>query len=122
MYQIILHEDRNGIGLIDEYLKEPDNQNRKDARTRREKIRSYIKILRERGLRLPEPLYIHMVDEIYELRTLGDRVSFAVWIDGAYVLLHCYKKQGQKTPPRELKKAQEEVADFVERWEKHGKD
>ena len=44
-----------------------------------------------------------------------EEVINAGWIDGAYVLLHCYRKQGQKTPPRELKKAQEEFADFVER-------
>ena len=63
MHQIILYEDRNGINPIDEYLKDLDNQNTKDARIRREKIRSYIKILRERGLPLPEPLCKHMVDK-----------------------------------------------------------
>ncbi len=75
-----------------------------------------VKILKERGLPLPEPICKHMVDKIYELRPVGDRAFFAGWIDGAYVLLHCYKKQGQKTPPRELKKAQDEFADFMERW------
>ncbi len=62
-----------------------------------------------------------MVDKIYELRPIGDRVFFAGWIDGSYVLLHCYRKQGQKTPPRELEKAQKEFSDFVERWEKNDK-
>ena len=121
MHQIILYEDRNGISPVDEYLRELDSQNTKDARIRREKIRTYVKILKERGLPIPEPLCKHMVDKIYELRPIGDRVFFAGWIDGAYVLLHCYKKQGQKTPPREIKKAQEEFADFMKRWEKNGK-
>lgn len=121
MHQVILYEDRNGVSPVDEYLHKLDVQNTKDAKIRREKIRAYVKILKEHGLPLPEPLCKHMVDKIYELRPIGDRVFFAGWIDGAYVLLHCYRKQGQKTPPRELKKAQEEFADFVERWKKNGK-
>ena len=121
MHQIILYEDRNGVKPVDEYLKELDSQNTNDARIRREKIRAYVKILKERGLPLPEPICKHMVDKIYELRPIGDRVFFAGWIDSAYVLLHCYKKQGQKTPPRELKKAQDEFADFLERWNQNGK-
>jgi len=31
MHQIILYEDRNGISPVDEYLKELDSQNTKDA-------------------------------------------------------------------------------------------
>ena len=122
MHDIILYEDQNGKKPVEEYLTELDEQNTKDAKIRRTKIRAYIKILRERGLPLPENICNHMVDKIYELRPIGDRVFFAGWVDGAYVLLHCYKKQGQKTPARELKKAQEEFADFTGRWDKHGKD
>ena len=88
MYQIILYEDRNGINPVDEYLKELDVQNTKDARIRREKIRTYVKILKERGLPLPEPLCKHMVDKIYELGPAGDRIFFVGWGDGAFVLLH----------------------------------
>ena len=49
MHQIILYEDRNGVKPVDEYLKELDSQNTKDARIRRQKIRAYVKILKERG-------------------------------------------------------------------------
>ncbi len=120
MHLIILYEDRNGACPVDAYLRELDAQNTKDARIRREKIRAYVKILRERGLPLPEPICKHMADKIYELRPIDDRVFFAGWIDGVYVLLHCYRKQGQKTPPREMKKALEEFADFAERWRQNG--
>lgn len=120
MHSIILYEDKNGVKPVEEYLKTLDKENTKDARIRREKIRTYIKILRERGLPLSENICKHMVDKIYELRPIGDRVFFAGWLDGAFVLLHCYKKQGQKTPPKELKRAQKEYEDFVERWEHHG--
>ena len=122
MHTIILYGNRSGDCPVEEYLAELDRQNTKDARIRREKIRTYVKILRERGLPLPEPLCKHMVDKIYELRPIGDRVFFAGWIDGAYILLHCYQKQGQKTPPRELEKAQREFADFVERWAQNDQD
>lgn len=37
MHQIILYEDRNGVKPVDEYLKELDSQNTKDARIRRGK-------------------------------------------------------------------------------------
>ena len=120
MHDIILYEDRNGVKPVEEYLNELDTLNTKDARIRRTKIRAYVKILRESGLPLPENICKHMVDKIYELRPIGDRVFFAGWINGIYVLLHYYQKKGQKTPPRELKKAQEEFADFVERWNQNG--
>ena len=120
MHDIILYEDRSGIKPVEEYLNELETSNSKDSRIRREKIRAYVKILRDRGLPLPENICKHMTGKIYELRPIGDRVFFAGWVDDAFVLLHCYKKQGQKTPPRELKRAQKEFEDFAERWEHHG--
>lgn len=121
MRNVILYEDRNGVKPVEEYLAELDASATNGARIRRTKIRAYIKVLRERGLPLSENLCKHMVDKIYELRPIGDRVFFAAWIDDTFVLLHCYRKQGQKTPPRELDRAKREFKDFVERWEKNGK-
>ena len=88
MHDIILYEDRNGVKPVEEYLKELEADHSKDARIRREKIRAYIQILRERGLPLSEVICKHMVDKIYELRPVGDRVFFAGWVDGSFVLLH----------------------------------
>lgn len=120
MHNVILYEDSGGVSPVAVYLAELDASGTKDARIRRTKIRAYVKILRERGLPLPENICKHMGDKIYELRPVGDRVFFAAWVDDTFVLLHCYKKQGQKTPPRELERAKKELKDFMERWERNG--
>ena len=122
MHEIILYEDSSGKCPIEDYLEELSRSNTKEAKIRRTKIRAYINLLKDHGLPLPENLCKHMVDKIYELRPAGDRVFFAGFTGGKFVLLHCYRKKGQKTPQRELKKAQEEFMDFIERWDNNGKD
>ena len=57
----------------------------------------------------------NMQREIWELRPINDRILFAGWVDGAFVLLHSFVKKSQKTPKREIEKAKRELADFKER-------
>ena len=121
MSRIVFYEDRNGVSTVEEYLSELDSQSTKDARIRREKIRAYVRVLRDRGLPLPETMCKHIVDKIFELRPADDRVFFAGVADDTFVLLHCFKKQSQRTPRREIKRAQIEYMDFVERWYENGK-
>lgn len=45
----------------------------------------------------------------------GDRVLFFAWTGGAFVLLHAFRKQSQKTPDSELHKAEREYIDWIER-------
>lgn len=99
MHNVILYEDSGGVSPVAVYLAELDASGTKDARIRRTKIRAYVKILRERGLPLPENICKHMVDKIYELRPVGNRVFFAAWVDDTFVLLHCYKNKDRRRLP-----------------------
>lgn len=120
MYKAIFYKDSQGREPVFEYLQWLEGQNTKDARIRKTKIRAYIKALEESGLPLTVDVCKHLDGEIWELRPVKDRVLFAGWNNGLFVLLHCFEKKGQKTPKREIDKAKREFADFKERWNKNG--
>ena len=54
------------------------------------------------------------------MRPIRDRILFASVVDRRYLLLHCFMKQTQKTPAREIERAKREFADFIERSGKNG--
>ncbi len=122
MYKAIFYKDSQGREPVFEYLQWLEEQNTKDARIRRTKIRAYIKALEENGLPLTVEVCKHIDGEIWELRPVKDRVLFAGWHDGLFVLLHCFEKKGQKTPTREIDRAKREFSDFKERWKENGND
>ena len=72
------------------------------------------------GTFLPESYVKHLDGEIWELRPISDRILFAGWVEGSFVLLHSFVKKTQKTPKREIEQAKRELADFKER-SKEGK-
>ena len=61
----------------------------------------------------------HLDGDIWELRPINDRILFAGWVDGAFVLLHSFIKKTQRTPKKEIEQAKRELADFKEREEKN---
>ena len=62
-----------------------------------------------------EPYIKHLDGPIWELKPLRDRILFASWVDGGYVLLHHFMKTTQKTPVREIKQAKRRLADMIRR-------
>lgn len=121
MHKIIFYVDRQGKSSILDYLAELEDSNSKDSRIKRTKIREYVKALEANGTYLPETYVKHLDGEIWELRPISDRILFAGWVDGAFVLLHSFVKKTQKTPKREIEQAKRELADFKEReQEKEG--
>ena len=115
MHQIIFYVDKRGKSSLLDYISELENQKSKDGRIKLTKIRDYIKALAENGTYLPENYVKHLDGEIWELRPISDRILFAGWVDGAFVLLHCFEKKTQKTPQREIEQAKRELQDFKER-------
>ena len=67
------------------------------------------------GTQIGEPYVKHLDGEIWELRPLRDRILFAAWYNGGFILLHTFMKTTQKTPAREIEKAKRELADIIER-------
>lgn len=64
--------------------------------------------IRKHGFRAPGIVFRHMQGKLWEFRVLGtvSHRVFYVSVDGpTMVLLHAFKKQGQKTPIRELRLA-----------------
>lgn len=55
--------------------------------------------------------------KIWELRPLRDRILFFAYIDNKIVLLSHFQKKTQKTPKREIKKAEKLMNDYIERGE-----
>ena len=115
MHKIIFYVDRQGKSSLLDYIHELEAFGSKDSRIKLTKIREYVKALSISGTYLPEKYVKHLDGEIWELRPIDDRILFAGWIDGAFVLLHCFIKKQQKTPKREIEQAKRELADFKER-------
>lgn len=115
MHEIIIYVDRHGKSTLLDYIAELEAGKSKDSRIKLNKIREYVKALSVNGTFLPETYAKHLEGEIWELRPISDRILFAGWVNGAFVLLHCFLKQTRKTPKREIEQARRELADFKER-------
>ena len=55
----------------------------------------------------------HIEGKLWELKFAIDRVFYVVITGPVMVLLHAYKKQGQRAPPRELEVARRRLKDFT---------
>lgn len=115
MYTIYFYKDKNGNSSVEEYILHLASRKDKDSRIKLNKIRDYLKILSEYGTRAGEPYVKHLEGEIWELRPLRDRILFAAWTGESFVLLHCFMKQTQKTPKREIEQAKRNLYDYEER-------
>lgn len=57
------------------------------------------------GTYVPEEIAKHIIEDIWELRPDKYRVMFFHVRDGRIILLNYFRKETQKTPPKEIKKA-----------------
>ncbi len=115
MHNIHFYRDKSGREPVLEYLEELAARKDKDSRIKLNKINDYIEVLSRYGTQAGEPYMKYLGDDIWELRPLRDRIIFVSWINGSYVLLHCFVKKTQKTPKRELEKAKRELVDLKAR-------
>ena len=115
MYEIYFYRDRSGKEPVLDYMRALSRRNDKESRINLTKIREYVKVLSEKGTRAGEPYMKHIDGEIWELRPVRNRVLFAAWHQGGFVLLHTFVKKTQKTPPREIEQAKRELKDLKER-------
>ncbi|UYO63649.1 type II toxin-antitoxin system RelE/ParE family toxin [Acetobacterium wieringae] len=85
MYKIEFYCDQNGKEPVLQYLEELACKNDKDSRIKLNKIRDYMKILKEHGTRAGEPYVKHIEGEIWELRPLRDRILFVGWDGNRFI-------------------------------------
>ena len=116
MHNIVFYEDRKGRSPVRDYTNALALRSDKDSKNKIKKISYQIQRLEVYGARDGEPVVKHVRGEIWELRPLRDRILFAAWVGDSFVLLHTFLKETQKTPPAEIEKAENELADFKERF------
>lgn len=117
-HELIFYEDSNGNSPVLEFLKNIANPVSKSERIRLKKVQEYLNVLQTYGKSAGEPFIKHLDGDIWELRPTSDRILFAGVIGNDFVLLHQFEKKTQKTPRREIRQAEKELKDFLERSEK----
>lgn len=80
------------------------------------KIKDSIKLLQEFGIRLGSPHIKKLTGtELWELRILGSdsiRIFYIAITGKNFLLLHGFKKKKDKTPPKEIRIAEDRLAEF----------
>ena len=114
MYNIFFYKDKKGNEPVKEYIISLKKKNSKDSLIKLQKIQDYLNILRENGTRAGMPFVRHLDGELWELRPLKDRILFFAYNGNDIILLSKFKKT-QKTPLREIKKANKLMKDYLER-------
>ena len=103
-FKLIAYEKENGEVPVEEFL---DSVNPK----MRAKIFGLLGILQEKGNMLREPYSKHLEDGIFELRCkFGSditRVLYFFYYEGKIILTNGFVKKTQKTPLKEILKAEE---------------
>ena len=119
MFEIILYEDINGHSELNETLMDlaTKSKTNKDIRIQFKQITLYIELLKHNGLKLPTNITKHIKDDIWELRPGKNRILYFYFKDNKFVLLHMFRKETNKTPKQEIKRALKECADYKERNE-----
>ncbi|MDR0979206.1 MAG: type II toxin-antitoxin system RelE/ParE family toxin [Lachnospiraceae bacterium] len=115
MYEVEFYINRRGTNEIKNYLLELQKNKSKNNRIKFNKIVSYIDSLKIYGFALGEPMIKHIDGDIWELRSIRDRILFAYYKDNKFILLHIFMKDTQKTPKSELDIAKNNFKDYIER-------
>lgn len=120
MFEIVIYEDEDGYSEIQEWISDLNARAMKDksARIQLEKLKYVIDRVEVDGTRAGDKFVKPIRDGIYELRPGNNRVMFFGWNGNHFVLLSQFSKEGQKTPVREIEKAQRLMKDWINR---HGR-
>ena len=120
MFEVEIYEDAAGRerSEIADWIEELNIKARtsKESRTRLKKVVEYIQLLKTYGTQIGAPAVKHITNsDLWELRPTRDRIFFAYWKDNKFILLSHFVKKTQKTPPREIERANRILSDFLER-------
>jgi phage-related protein len=80
----------------------------------RAEVLAVLEDLRQHGLDAPLVSMRQIRGKLWELRISRTRIFYVVVVGDTMVLLHAYKKQGQKAPTREIETAGRRMAEVLE--------
>jgi len=80
----------------------------------RAEVFAILEDLRRYGLAAPLVSMRQIRGKLWELRISRTRIFYVVVVGDTMVLLHAYKKQGQKAPTREIETASRRMAEVLE--------
>lgn len=115
MYKVTIYQDENGRSEIEEYIKSLSIKEDKTSKIKYSKIIAYIRLLKEEGIKIGQPYVKYIMDDIWELRPLRDRILFAYYKNNEFILLSFFMKKTQKTPLKEITKAKKLLKEFKKR-------
>ena len=117
MFEIIFYETTRGRSELLEFLEglRLRSASDKDSRIQYKQILLYIELLQTKGTNLPVEVAKHISDDIWELRPGNNRVLYFYNGHKTFVLLHHFRKKTNKTPRREIEKAEAEKVDYLRR-------
>lgn len=116
-YEVEFYEDERGICPIADWLRDLDKAKCKESKSMLKKIYFQIERLENEGLGVGEPIAKRLDEDIWELRPMPNRIFFGVMKVKRIVLLHHYRKKGQKTPKHEIEQAKREYENWLKRGE-----
>jgi len=91
---------------VQEYIDKLNQEHQK-------RIFSYVNKLVEESGRLKFPYTEHIKDKIWQLRPGPYRLFYFIFAGERIILLHIFRKKSEKTPPREIGRALNNYADFI---------
>ena len=117
-FEVEFYETEDHKQPAKEFIKELDNK-------MRAKVLSTISILQKNGYELREPYSKHLSEGIFELRTKCGtditRVLYFFYVERHIILTNGFIKKTQKTPSKEIDKAEKYRADYLKRKEINSK-
>jgi phage-related protein len=116
LFTIDFYRGADGRSDVLEYIENlyEKSEKSKTDRINHQKIILYMKLLREMGVSVGEPVVKHLGDGLYELRPLSNRILFFYWDNNKYVMLSHFIKKTDKTPKREIEKANRRRKEYIE--------
>lgn len=119
MYQIEFYTTPNGKSYIKSFLDQllSESNTNKDARIQYKQAVRYIELLSIHGTDLPIEVCKHIRGSIWELRPGKNRIFFFGCLNDTFVLLHHYRKKTNRTPSREIERAETEAANYIKQKE-----
>ena len=111
-WKVILYRISSGVYPVQEFIDSLEIK-------AQSKVKDSIRLRREFGIRLGLPHVKKLSGtDLRELRILGNdsiRVLYIAMTGKTFVLLHGFKKKKDKTPPKEIKIAEDRLAELRSR-------